>query len=207
MGFTLWFTGLSASGKTTLSRRIYFDLKSRGLKVELLDGDLVRATLNQDLGFSRRDRDIQVRRLGFISHLLNKNDVIAIVGAIYPYAATRAKNRQLIANYLEVFCACPLEVAESRDPKGLYAKARRGEISNFTGISDPYEAPEAPEIIACTAHESVEDSAAKIITHLEACDYIPLREYCSIIEYTEKDENLWRQRLANLGFLNSCKPI
>lgn len=203
MSFTLWFTGLSASGKTTLSHRIYFDLKSRGLKVELLDGDLVRAALNQDLGFSRRDRDMQVRRLGFISHLLNKNEVIAIVGAISPYAATRAKNRQLIEHYLEVFCACPLEVVESRDPKGLYAKARRGEILYFTGISDPYEAPEAPEIIAHTDKESVEASTARIINFLEGCGYIPLRESCPTINYSEKDEQLWRQRLASLGFFKT----
>ncbi|RJR46509.1 MAG: adenylyl-sulfate kinase [Deltaproteobacteria bacterium] len=203
MSFTLWFTGLSASGKTTLSRRIYFDLKSRGLKVELLDGDLVRAALNQDLGFSRRDRDIQVRRLGFISHLLNKNDVISIVGAISPYAGTRAKNRQLIEQYIEIFCSCPLEVVEGRDPKGLYAKARRGEILHFTGISDPYEAPEAPEIIAHTDQESEEASTAKIINFLEECDYIPRRDCCPIIDYSESDERQWRQRLANLGFIKS----
>jgi adenylylsulfate kinase len=202
MSFTLWFTGLSASGKTTLSRRIYFDLKSRGLKAELLDGDLVRAALNQDLGFSQRDRDMQVRRLGFISLLLNKNDVIAIVGAISPYAASRAKNRQLIENYLEVFCDCPLEVVESRDPKGLYAKARRGEVSNFTGISDPYEAPESPEIIAHTDKEDVEESITKIIDFLEREGYIPLKKCCPIIDYSEDDEQLWRQRLVNLGF---CK--
>jgi adenylylsulfate kinase len=205
MGFTLWFTGISASGKTTLSRRIYFDLKSRGLKVELLDGDLVRAALNQDLGFSQRDRDMQVRRLGFISHLLNKNAVIAIVGAISPYAATRGKNRQLIEHYLEVFCACPLEVAESRDPKGLYAKARRGEILNFTGISDPYEIPESPEIVAHTDKEAVEESVAKIIDYLEGNGYIPPRANCPSIDYSEKDENAWRQRLANLGFLKTLK--
>jgi adenylylsulfate kinase len=199
MAFTLWFTGISASGKTTLSRRVYFELKSRGLKAELLDGDLVRSTLNQDLGFSRRDRDMQVRRLGFISHLLNKNEVIAIVGAISPYTATRARNRQLIEHYLEVFCSCPLEVAESRDPKGLYAKARRGEISNFTGISDPYEAPETPEITACTDKEDIEESYAKIINYLERGGYIPLKDCCPNIDYTEDDEKLWRQMVVKFG--------
>jgi adenylylsulfate kinase len=203
MSFTLWFTGLSASGKTTLSRKIYFDLKSRGLKVELLDGDFVRATLNGDLGFSQRDRDMQVRRLGFISYLLNKNDVIALVGAISPYSATRAKNRRLIENYIEIFCACPLHVAERRDPKGLYSKARRGEIQLFTGISDPYETPESPEIIAHTDKESVEESTAKIIDYLEARNCIPLKEYCPSIDYSEKDELLWRQRLASMGFYDT----
>ena len=140
--------------------------------VELLDGDLIRTAFNQDLGFSQRDRDTQVRRLGIISQLLNKNEVIAIVGAISPYAATRAKNRRIIDRYLEVFCDCPVEVAKTRDPKGLYAKALAGEISNFTGVSDPYEIPEAPEIIVRTAGESIEDSMAKILTYLEKCGYI-----------------------------------
>jgi adenylylsulfate kinase len=172
MSFTLWFTGISASGKTTLSQRVFANLKSRGLQVELLDGDLVRAAFNQDLGFSQRDRDIQVRRLGLISHLLNKHDIIAIVGAISPYAATRAKNRRLIGRYIEVFCNCPVEVARSRDPKGLYAKALAGEIANFTGVSDPYEAPEAPEIIAHTARETIAESTANILTYLEQWNYI-----------------------------------
>ena len=172
MSFTLWFTGIPASGKTTLSQGVYSHLKSRGLKVELLDGDLIRTAFNQDLGFSQRDRDTQVRRLGIISQLLNKNEVIAIVGAISPYAATRAKNRRIIDRYLEVFCDCPVEVAKTRDPKGLYAKALAGEISNFTGVSDPYEIPEAPEIIVRTAGESIEDSMAKILTYLEDCGYI-----------------------------------
>ena len=200
MSFTLWFTGLSASGKTTLSSSIYYDLKSRGLKVELLDGDLVRMALNQDLGFSRRDRDIQVRRLGFIAHLLNKNEVIALVGAISPYAATRAKNRLLIDHYLEVYCACPLEVVKKRDPKGLYARALAGEISHFTGISDPYEPPESPEIVAHTDLESIEESTANIFSYLEEKGYILPRECCPIVDYSEKDEKLWRRRLAELGF-------
>ena len=172
MSFTLWFTGIPASGKTTLSQGVYSHLKSRGLKVELLDGDLIRTAFNQDLGFSQQDRDTQVRRLGIISQLLNKNEVIAIVGAISPYAATRSQNRLIIGRYLEVFCDCPVEVAKTRDPKGLYAKALAGEISNFTGVSDPYEIPEAPEIIVRTALESIEDSMAKILTYLEDCGYI-----------------------------------
>ncbi|MDD5641326.1 MAG: adenylyl-sulfate kinase [Syntrophales bacterium] len=172
MSFTLWFTGIPASGKTTLSQGVYSHLKSRGLKVELLDGDLIRTAFNQDLGFSQRDRDTQVRRLGIISQLLNKNEVIAIVGAISPYAAARTKNRQIIGRYLEVFCDCPLEAAKTRDPKGLYAKALAGEIANFTGISDPYEPPESPEIIVQTSLESIEDSMAKILTYLEKCGYI-----------------------------------
>jgi adenylylsulfate kinase len=192
MSFTLWLTGISASGKTTLSQRIYDHLKSRGLKVELLDGDLIRAAFNQDLGFTRRDRDIQVHRLGFISHLLNKNEVIAIVGAISPYAATRAKNRQLIDHYIEVFCTCPLEVAKCRDPKGLYAKALAGKILNFTGISDPYEAPEAPEIIVNTDIESIDESTAKILAYLENCGHIPLNEYCPDLNFSEMGVQLRR---------------
>jgi adenylylsulfate kinase len=199
MSFTLWLTGISASGKTTLSQRIYDDLKSRGLKVELLDGDLIRSAFNQDLGFTRRDRDIQVHRLGFISHLLNKNGVIAIVGAISPYAAARAKNRQLIDLYIEVFCTCPLEVAKRRDPKGLYAKALAGEILNFTGISDPYEAPELPEIIANTDIESIDESTSKILSYLENCGHIPLRQYCPSVDFSEMDVQLRHQTLAKPG--------
>jgi len=187
MSFTLWFTGISASGKTTLSQKLYSHLKSRGLKVELLDGDLIRAVFNQDLGFSPEERNIQVRRLGIISHLLNKHDIIAIVGAISPYAAARAKNRQIIDRYVEVFCSCPLEVATSRDPKGLYAKALAGEISNFTGISAPYEPPETPEIIAQTHLETIEESTANILTYLENCGYIPLQEYCRTVKSAEKE--------------------
>lgn len=202
MSFTLWFTGISGAGKTTLSRLIYRELKSRDLKVEILDGDIVRTNFGQELDFTKKDRDINVRRIGFVSYLLNKNEVVSIVAAIAPYAETRDINRRLIKSYLEVYCRCPLEVAESRDEKGLYIKARAGEILNFTGISDPYEEPEAPEILVNTDLETIEASVAKIIASLEAAQLIPKREEGTINHYSEEDELRWRQGLASLGF---CK--
>jgi adenylylsulfate kinase len=202
MSFTLWFTGISGAGKTTLSRLIYREFKSRDLRVEILDGDIVRTNFGQELGFTKKDRDINVRRIGFVSYLLNKNEVVSIVAAIAPYAETRDINRRLIKCYLEVYCCCPLEVAESRDVKGLYVKARAGEIPYFTGISDPYEEPEAPEILVNTDLETIEASVAKIIASLEAAQLIPQREKCTINHFSEEDELRWRQRLASLGF---CK--
>jgi len=202
MSFTLWFTGISGAGKTTLSRSIYRELKSRDLKVEILDGDIIRTNFGQELGFTKKDRDINVRRIGFVSYLLNKNGVVSIVAAIAPYAETREINRRLIKRYLEVYCRCPLEVAERRDQKGLYIKARAGEILNFTGISDPYEEPEAPEILVNTDLETIEASVAQIIASLEAAQLIPKREECNLNHYSEEDERRWRQRLAKLGF---CK--
>lgn len=131
MSHTIWFSGLSGSGKTTLSRNIFISLKSAGLKVELIDGDIVRSNFSQELSFTKRDRDINVKRIGFLSHLLNKNGVISVVAAIAPYAETRAMNRQLIRNYVEVFCDCPFDVVASRDPKGLYKRAFAGRNSEL----------------------------------------------------------------------------
>jgi adenylylsulfate kinase len=172
MSFTIWFTGLSGAGKSTLARHIYQKLKRNGFKAELLDGDLVRDVFAHDLGFSKRDRDIHVRRLGFLSHLLNKHEVVSVVAAIAPYAETRERNRQLIGRYVEVYCNCPLEVAEKRDVKGLYALARLGQIQNFTGISDPYEEPRSSEVVVYTDRETVAESMAKIVRYLESHDYL-----------------------------------
>lgn len=166
--FTLWFTGLSGSGKTTLSRAVYEEILRRGSAAEWLDGDVVRKGYGHLLGFTKRDRDVNVRCLGFISKLLNRHGVISVVGAIAPYAETRAQNREAIgANYIEVFCRCPIETAAKRDKKGLYKKAAAGEMQNFTGISDAYEAPESPEILLHTDSESVEACLARILGFLE----------------------------------------
>ncbi len=200
MSFTLWFTGLSGSGKTTLSRGVYLELKCRGIKAELLDGDIIRTNFSQELGFTRRDRDINVRRIGFVSYLLSKNGIVSVVAAIAPYAKTRRQNRQLIGDYIEVFCKCPLSVAEKRDVKGLYARARAGEIPSFTGISDPYEEPQAPELVVNTDRETVEESLMKVLSALEDRDLIPYRDQCNICNYTEEDEFHRRQNLAALGF-------
>jgi len=165
-GFTLWFTGLSGAGKSTNSYNVYMELKRRDLKVELLDGDIIRINFSRELGFSKRDRDINIRRIGFVSYLLNKNDIITIAAAISPYKETRDLNRRLIENYIEVLCDCPLEVLEKRDPKGSYKKARVGEIQNFTGISDAYEPPEKPELVLRTGEETVSDSFGRVMGYL-----------------------------------------
>jgi len=200
MSFTIWFTGLSGAGKTTLSSRVYLELKRRSLAAEWIDGDIIRANFSQELGFSKRDRDINVRRIGFVSHLLSKNGVISVVAAIAPYAEARRANRSLIGRYVEVFCSCPLEVVEKRDVKGLYARARRGEIPNFTGVSDPYEPPEEPEVVVHTDRETPGESVSRILSYLERNGLVPPRERCRLKEYSEEDERRVREALASLGY-------
>ena len=206
-GFTLWFTGLSGSGKSTNSYRIYIELKRRGLKAELLDGDIIRTNFSQGLGFSKMDRDINVRRIGFVSYLLNKNDIISIVAAISPYEKTRALNRKLITRYIEVFCDCPLDVLEQRDPKGLYRKAMAGEIANFTGISDPYEAPAAPDILLDTSTASEDDCFRRVIAFLEDKRYIPCEDECELRDYSPEEELQARQHLVALGFASKLADL
>ena len=169
-GFTLWFTGMSGAGKTTLAQRIYEELKhKRGLKVELLDGDVVRTNLSKGLGFSKEDRDTNIRRIGFVCHLLTRNDVIASAAAISPYEDVREEVREMIGRdrFVLVHVNAPLEVLIQRDVKGLYKKALAGEIKNFTGISDPYEPPRHPDVVVNTHEETIEESVAKIMRHLE----------------------------------------
>jgi len=165
-GFTLWFTGLSGSGKSTLAQYLTPVLRGRGVKVEVLDGDVVRTNLSKGLGFSKEDRDTNIRRIGFVAGLLSRNGVCAITAAISPYRNIRDEIRASMANFVEVYVEAPLEVLEDRDTKGLYKKARAGEIKNFTGISDPYEAPERAEIVVHTDRESIEESAHKVLAYL-----------------------------------------
>jgi len=165
-GFTLWFTGLSGAGKSTVSTIVVDRLRASGAKVELLDGDVVRTHLSKGLGFSKEDRDTNIRRIGFVCELLSRNGVIAVAAAISPYRAVRDEIRQRVSNFVEVFVECPLDVAISRDVKGLYRKALAGEIPYFTGVSDPYEPPAAPEVLIQTATETPEESAEKIWTTL-----------------------------------------
>jgi adenylyl-sulfate kinase len=167
-GFTLWFTGLSGAGKTTLARLLETELVGRGHKVEVLDGDVVRTNLSKGLGFSKEDRDTNIRRIGFVCHLLTRNDVVAIAAAISPYREIRDEIREQIGSFVEVYCECPIEVLAERDVKGLYKKALAGEIKNFTGVDDPYEAPVSPEVIVHTGKESPEESVARIVAKLEA---------------------------------------
>lgn len=165
-GFILWFTGLSGSGKSTISERLVKEFKERNYKVELLDGDIVRTNLSKGLGFSKEDRDTNIRRIGFVADLLARNGVIAITAAISPYAEIRDEIRASTGNFVEVYAECPLDALVERDVKGLYKKALAGEIKNFTGVSDPYEAPENPEVRVRTDQESVEDSTQKILDYL-----------------------------------------
>ncbi|HKY71400.1 MAG TPA: adenylyl-sulfate kinase [Nitrospira sp.] len=172
-GFTLWFTGLSGSGKTTLAHSVAKVLRERGMKrLEILDGDVIRTHLSKGLGFSREDRDTNIHRIAYVCELLTRNDVVAIAAAISPYKESRDYARKNISNFVEVFVKCPLEILVQRDPKGLYRKALNGEIEHFTGVSDPYEEPENPEIIVETDKENVDASTQRIISRLEAIGYL-----------------------------------
>lgn len=172
-GFTLWFTGMSGAGKSTLSGLLETRLREIGAKVEVLDGDIVRQYLSKGLGFSREDRDENIRRIGFVCELLSRNGVIAIAAAISPYRAVREEVRARIPNFIEVFMECPVEVLTARDVKGLYKKALAGELPQFTGISDPYEPPLSPEVTVNSSIETPDESLAKILAALEARGLLP----------------------------------
>lgn len=172
-GVTVWFTGLSGAGKTTIRMALEQQLRAQGFKVEVLDGDIVRQNLTKGLGFSKEDRDENIRRIGFVAHLLTRNGVIVLVSAISPYSAIRDEVRSRIGDFVEVYVNAPLNVCEERDVKGLYKKARAGEIKQFTGIDDPYEAPTSPDVECKTNQETVEESTAKVMKFLEARGYIP----------------------------------
>ena len=171
-GFVIWFTGLSGSGKTTIAHILVKRLKELGKKVEVLDGDVVRTNLSKGLGFSKEDRDTNIRRIGFVAHLLQRNGVVVICAAISPYQEIRDENRELIEDFVEVFTKCDLDTLVSRDIKGLYKKAIAGEIKGFTGVDDPYEAPENPEVLCHTNKENPEESALKVLKKLEDLGYI-----------------------------------
>jgi adenylylsulfate kinase len=171
-GFTLWFTGLSGAGKTTIAEIVEKELRGRFGKVEVLDGDIVRTNLSKGLGFSREDRNINVLRIGFVANLLTRNGVAVIVSAISPYKEARDQVRRRIIDFVEVFVDVPLEVAAERDVKGLYKKAFAGEIEQFTGVSDPYEPPVAPDLVLKTDQEEPHESARKVIEKLEFFGYL-----------------------------------
>ena len=171
-GFTVWFTGLPGAGKSTLARLLEGKLRQLGLPVEILDGDEVRKRLSKGLGFTREDREENIRRIAYVANLLTKVGGVAIVAAISPYAQSREEVRTEIENFVEVFVKCSLETCIERDPKGFYAKAQRGEISHFTGISDPYEEPKNPEIIIETDQEQPDESLMKILKQLEKLDLL-----------------------------------
>ena len=173
-GFTLWFTGLSGSGKTTITELVVAELQARGSAIEVLDGDVVRQHLSKGLGFSKEDRDTNIRRVAFVADLLSRNGVPVITAAISPYRELLDEARgQMDGRFIEAYVKASVEECERRDVKGLYAKARAGEIKEFTGVSDPYEPPENPEVVLETEDETPQESAQRIIAYLEERDLIP----------------------------------
>jgi len=199
---TIWFTGLPSSGKSTLAEMLEKRLKGMGYYVEVLDGDVVRTNLSRGLGFSKEDRDINIRRIGFVCHLLTRNGTFAISAAISPYRETREEIREQIGNFVEVFVKCPVEECIRRDVKGLYKKALAGEIKEFTGVSDPYEEPLNPEVIVESDKEEPEESLNKILDKLAELGYIKLEGRNGRDEaYTPEEEAVMKKRLSDLGYL------
>ena len=172
VGFTAWFTGLPCSGKTTVADAVADVLRERGYRVERLDGDIVRKDLTSDLGFSKEDRNENIKRVTFVAKLLSRNGVAVLATFVSPYRERRRKTREEIDNFVEVFVRCPVDVCIERDVKGMYKKALAGEITGFTGVDDPYEEPENPEVILHTDRETLEESAQKVLSHLQKLGYI-----------------------------------
>ncbi|MBI2822886.1 MAG: adenylyl-sulfate kinase [Acidobacteria bacterium] len=197
-GFTLWFTGLPCSGKSTLAQLVAQDLAARGQAVEVLDGDAVRSSLTRDLGFSKHDRDENIRRIGFVCQLLSKHGITAISAAISPYRAARDQVRASIASFVEIYVKASLEACMQRDVKGLYKKALAGELINFTGIDDPYEAPLSPELVIETEQEEPTASAVRIVRKLEQMSLIPPAPEPA---YTREEAEQIRARLIRLGYI------
>lgn len=200
-GFTLWFTGLSGAGKSTLARKVEDILRQRGMKVELLDGDVVRQNLSKGLGFSKEDRDTNIKRIGFVCKLLTRNGVVAIAAAISPYREVRDFVRQDVGDFVEVYVKCPLQTLVERDVKGLYKKALAGEIANFTGVSDPYEEPLHPEVLVDSSLETPDESVSKIIVKLEELQYIlPAPQTLGGV-YSDEEQKTVEERLQALGYI------
>jgi adenylyl-sulfate kinase len=172
-GFTAWFTGLSGAGKSTIAEMLYHELEARDMKTEILDGDVVRQNLSKGLGFSKEDRDTNIMRIAFVADLLTRNGVATICCPISPYKETRDAAREMIGNFVEIYVHATVdEIAEHRDPKGLYKKALAGEIKNFTGVDDPYEAPEDPELVVDTLNQTPEESLQSVLDKLKGLGYI-----------------------------------
>jgi len=195
-GFTIWFTGLSGAGKSTLSEAIEERLKARGRNIEILDGDIVRTHLSKGLGFSREDRDTNIKRIAFVCGLLTRNGVICISAAIAPYREAREWARNHIGHFVEVYVKCPIEVCRQRDVKGLYKLVDEGKLKGFTGVDDPYEEPEHPELVVETDKEAIEESVARIFAKLEELGYLEPEA-----AHDEEDAKIVTERLAALGYL------
>lgn len=198
-GFTLWFTGLPSAGKSTLANLVAQQFRERGIGFEVLDGDVVRTHLCKGLGFSKEDRDENIRRIGFVCAMLSRHGVAAIAAAISPYRAIRDEVRESIINFVEIYVKASLETCTQRDVKGLYRKALAGEIKNFTGVSDPYEPPLNPELTINTESESAAESTARIMRKLENLGYLQGVESA----YSAEEEARIHERLVRLGYLDS----
>ena len=199
-GFTVWFTGLSGSGKSTIAEMLYHEFQARGLKTEILDGDVVRTNLSKGLGFSKEDRDTNIMRIGFVANLLTRNGVAAICCPISPYKETRDANRALIGEFVEVYVHATVEeIAANRDPKGLYKKALAGEIKEFTGVSPdaPYEVPENPELVVDTMTETPEESLQNVLRTLVKLGYLDSDEV--MVEGDRMHSGLTDLRVADSG--------
>ena len=187
IGFTIWFTGLSGAGKSTLSEAIERRLRAIGRNVEILDGDVVRTHLSKGLGFSREDRDTNIKRIAFVCNLLTRNGVICISAAIAPYREAREWARQEIGNFVEIYVKCPIDVCRQRDVKGLYKLVDEGKIKNFTGVDDPYEEPEHPELVVETSNETIEESVDRIFARLQELGYVTAEEVQASAEEVQQD--------------------
>ncbi len=196
-GFTIWFTGLSGAGKSTLSEAIEERLKARGRSIEILDGDIVRTHLSKGLGFSREDRDTNIKRIAFVCGLLTRNGVVCISAAIAPYREARQWARQEIGSFVEVYVKCPIEVCRQRDVKGLYKLVDEGKITGFTGVDDPYEEPEHPELIVETSQESIQQSVGRIFAKLEELGYLEPED----LPEEAEEGTIVTERLTALGYL------
>ena len=171
-GFTAWFTGLPCCGKTTIAKKVYKKLKEKGYRVEHLDGDIIRHDLTNDLGFSKKDREENLKRVTFVAKLLTRNNVAVLATFVSPYRNRRNKSRKEIGNFIEIYVKCPIEICMKRDVKGMYKKALAGEIKDFTGIQDPYEEPENPDLIIHTDKETIDESVENVLKKLQVLKYI-----------------------------------
>jgi adenylyl-sulfate kinase len=206
-GCCVWFTGLPCSGKTTVADLVADELKKRGLKVERLDGDIVRKSLTRDLGFSKEDRDKNIERVTFVAKLLSRNGVAVLVSFVSPYIVARDNARRETTNFVEVFVDTPVEICQQRDVKGMYAKARAGEIKDFTGVDDPYEPPPNPEVVLKAAEATEEQCRDMVLHKLEALGYIPSASAAGADAsegsdvYSKEEEEKIQKRLEDLGYL------
>lgn len=199
-GFVIWFTGVPASGKSTAANGVALALRERGVKVEVLDADIVRRELSPELGFEKKDRDLNTKRLTFIGKLLSRNGVACLIAASASYREFRDRARNEIENFVECWVKCPMEVCQQRDPKGLYARAARGEISNVEGIHQPYEEPLNPEVVLETDKESPAECVAKVMATLERLGYLNSKPPETEV-YSEEDEEKVAKRLKALGYI------